>query len=147
MPTYQFLLHTTGIRLDLGDDEDSPAIGFYTSRRARAKNSQEAYEAIMAKMDRDPDLIDVFKSGHNAGLRPKTEVEQTYIIPWWRSIIPWRNPGLSFYTNDTDNESTEADPQIQESEGIAPNDRSEVSKTNSVCAGLGRVNSHSSVRD
>lgn len=116
MPTYQFLLHTTGIKLDLGDDDDCPAIGFYTSRRVRAKNSQEAHDAIMAEMDADPKLADVFKSGHDAGLRPKTEVDKIYIIPWWRTILPWRKPGLALYTDDTDNESVEGVPLIQEIE-------------------------------
>lgn len=106
MPTYQFLLHTTGIRLDVGDEGDGPAIGFYTSRRVRAKNSEDAYDAIMAMMDHDPDLTDVFKSGHDAGLRPKTEVEEVYLIPWWRSFLPWRKPGLAFYNADTDDETT-----------------------------------------
>jgi len=107
MPTYEFLLHTTGIRLDLGND-GPPAIGFHTSRRIRAKNSQEACETIMALMEKDPDLADILRSGHEAGLRPATEVEDTCLIPWWKSILPWLKPGLAFYTDDPDDGSIEA---------------------------------------
>lgn len=101
MPTYQFLLHTTGISLDM-EDGDAPAIGFYTSRRAQASCSEEAYKIVMREMDSDPDLEDVFRSGHDADLRPKTEVEETYLIPWWRALLPWRKPGLAFYPDDPD---------------------------------------------
>ena len=101
MPTYQFLLHTTGISLDMGDGE-APAIGFYTSRRAKASSAEEAYKIVMAAMDSDPDLEDVFSSGHDAGLRPKTMAEETYLIPWWRALLPWRKPGLAFYPDDPD---------------------------------------------
>jgi hypothetical protein len=55
-------------------------------------------------MDVDPQLADIFASGHAAGLRPKTEVEKIHVIPWWRAILPWRNPGLAFYA-DEDEES------------------------------------------
>ena len=116
MPTYQLLLHTTGIKLDLGDGDDSPAIGFYTSRRVRAENSKQAHDTIMEEMDADPKLADIFKPGHDAGLRPNTQVEEIYIIPWWRTILPWRKPGLAFYTEDAHDESAAADPQNQESE-------------------------------
>ena len=101
MPTYQFLLHTTGIRFDVGDGE-APTIGFYTSRRASAPNSQEAYKIVMAAMDVDPDMKDIFISAYDAGLRPQTVVEETYIIPWWRAILPWRKPGRAFYPYDPD---------------------------------------------
>ncbi len=66
----------------------------------------------MASLDEDPELADVYKSGHDAGLRPKTEVEETYLIPWWRSIIPWRKPGLAFYADYPHDDSIEAAPQI-----------------------------------
>lgn len=101
MPTYQFLLHTTDINLDMGDGE-APAIGFYTSRRATAPNSEEAYKIVMEAMDEDPALKDVFRSGHDAGLLPRTVTDQTYIIPWWRAILPWRKAGLTFYSYDPD---------------------------------------------
>lgn len=105
MPTYQFLLHTTGISFDMGDG-DAPAIGFYTSRRATAPNSEEAYKMVMAAMDVDSDLKDIFKSGHEVGLRPRTVAEETYIIPWWRAIVPWRKPGLAFYPCDSDDDDS-----------------------------------------
>jgi len=101
MPTYQFLLHTTGISLDLGDGE-APAIGFYTSRRAKASNSEEAYKIVMAEMDSDADLEDVFRSGYDAGLRPQTISEEAYVIPWWRAILPWRKPGMTLYADEPD---------------------------------------------
>lgn len=107
MPTYQFLLHTTGFKLDMGDG-GPPVVGFYTSRRARAQNSNEAYKIVMAAMDDDPKLADIFASGHGAGLRPKTEVEETYIIPWWQAILPWRKPGLAFYPEDSEGEGSES---------------------------------------
>jgi hypothetical protein len=107
MPTYQFLLHTTGFKLDMGDGEP-PAIGCYTSRRAKAANSEEAYRIVMAAMDTDPDLSDIFESGHDAGLRPRTVAEETYIIPWWRAMLPWRKPGLAFYPYDIDEGESDA---------------------------------------
>jgi hypothetical protein len=107
MPTYQFLLHTTGISLDMGEGE-APAIGFYTSRRATAASSEEAYEIVKAAMDADPDLKDICASGHDAGLGPRTVTEETYIIPWWRTILPWRKPGLAFYPYDPDEDDCNA---------------------------------------
>lgn len=105
--TYQFLLHTTGIRLDF-DDDTPTAIGFFTSRRAFASNSEEAYQIIMAAMDADPKLADIFESAYDAGLRPKTEVEEIYLIPWWRAILPWRRPGLALYPEDAEEETDHA---------------------------------------
>ncbi len=87
MPTYQFLLHTTGISLSTGEGE-APAIGFFTIRRARASNPDDARKMVLAAMDSDPDLEDVFRSGLDAGLRPRTMVEKTYLIPWWRALLP-----------------------------------------------------------
>lgn len=101
MPTYQFLLHTTGIRLDMENGEP-PAVGFYTSRRASASTSDEAYKKVMAAMDADPELEDVFRTAHAAGHRPRTVAEETYIIPWWRAILPWRKPALALYPYDPD---------------------------------------------
>lgn len=101
MPTYEILLHTTGIRLDMGDGE-LPAIGFYTSRRATAPSSEEAEKIVIAEMDADPDMKAIFASGYDAGLRPQTVAEETYIIPWWRAFLPWRKPGRAFYPQDPD---------------------------------------------
>lgn len=104
MPTYQFLLHTTGIRLE--DAYGKPtAIGFFTSKRAYASSSEDAYKIVMASMDADPTLADIFESAHRAGLSPKTEVEEMYIIPWWRTILPWTKPGLALYSEDSEDES------------------------------------------
>ena len=122
MPTYQFLLHTTGISLDMGDGE-APAIGFYTSRRALAPSSEEAYKIVMAAMDVDPDLKDIFSSGHDAELRPRTVTEETYIIPWWRAILPWRKPGLAFYPFNTDEEDSNTPKTPEECEQDAPSNR------------------------
>jgi hypothetical protein len=110
MPTYQFLLHTTGISLDMGDGE-APVFGFYTSRRAAASNAEEAYKIVMAAMDVDPDLKDIFTAAHDAGLRPRTVSEESYIIPWWRAILPWRKPGLAFYPYDPDDDNSDAPNQ------------------------------------
>lgn len=107
VPTYQFLLHTTDINLDMGDGE-APTIGFYTSRRATAPNSEEAYKIVMEAMDVDPDLKDIFRSGHDAGLRPRTVTERTCIIPWWRAILPWRKAGLKFYSYEPDEDDGDA---------------------------------------
>lgn len=103
MPTYEFLLHITGISLDIGDSE-APAIGFYTSRRANARSFEEACKIVMAAMDADPELKDIFASAYDAGLHPQTIAEVTYIIPWWRAILPLRKPGRAFYTDDSHEE-------------------------------------------
>ena len=58
----------------------------------------------MASMDDDLDLAEIFASGDHAGLRPKTEVEATYIIPWWQTILPWRKPALAFYSREPEEE-------------------------------------------
>lgn len=100
MPTFAFLLHTTGILLDGEDAGDAPAIGFYSWRRARGKTSREAYDAVMAAMDRDPKLKDIIRSAHAAGLRPKTVVDQSYRLPWWKALLPWREQALMLYAKD-----------------------------------------------
>lgn len=122
MPTYQFLLHTTGISLDMGDGE-APAIGFYTSRRATAPNSEGAYKIVMAAMDVDPDLKDIFTSAHHAGLHPRTVAEETYLIPWWRAVFPWRNPGLAFYPYDPDEDNSNTSNEKSHAKScVAPGD-------------------------
>jgi hypothetical protein len=89
-------------------DGEPPAVGFYTSRRARASNSSEARKIVMAAMNDDPKLADIFASGHDAGLFPKTEVQEVYMIPWWRAILPWRKPGLAFYPEDSEGEDSQS---------------------------------------
>ena len=73
MPTFQFLLRTSGIRVEF-DDDTKPAIGFYTSCRARAGTSEQAFQKAMNSFDTDRKLADIFQSAHDAGLRPNTEV-------------------------------------------------------------------------
>ncbi len=63
---------------------------------------------VMASMDADPKLTEIFEAAHHAGLRPKTEIEETYLIPWWRAILPWRKPGLAFYPFDPDEDDSNA---------------------------------------
>ncbi len=104
MATYQFLLQTSGIRCNSDGENEIPAIGFYTSPRARAKNSAEAYRKIMAAMDGDQQLGKIIQGAHAAGLRPKTEAEKFYLIPWWKALLPWRNPGLNFSASDADDD-------------------------------------------
>lgn len=101
MKTFQFLLHTTGILLKFEGDP-GPAIGFYTNRRAKGSTYQEAFETAMGEFDSDPKITDIVQSGHDAGLRPKTEIEEYYIIPWYKAILPWKTPGLVFYDNEDD---------------------------------------------
>ncbi len=102
MPTFQILLHTTGIHMEVGEESSTPCIGFYTSRRANAETSGEAFEKIMKEFDTDPEMRDIFVSAHHHGLRPKTEIEKVFIIPWWKAIFPWKLPGLCFYHADED---------------------------------------------
>ncbi|MDF1816763.1 MAG: hypothetical protein P1V20_31460 [Verrucomicrobiales bacterium] len=96
MPTFQFLLHTAGIRVEFEDDP-VPAVGFYTSRRASAATSEEAFEKIMQSFDTDPKLVYIFQEAHEAGLTPLTEIEEIYRIPWWKTLLPWKKPGICLY--------------------------------------------------
>lgn len=105
MPVYQFMLHTTGIRF--GDGEGAPAIGFYSHRRASAANVDGAREKVMAAMDSDTELRDLIQSGHDAGLKPKTEVESIHLVPWWKAMLPWTQPGLCLYANDDDEDEND----------------------------------------
>ena len=101
MATYQFMLHTTGILLE-DPEGGKPAIGFYSWRRARGATSGEARDAVMAAMDRDPKLRDIIVAAHEAGLQPQTVVDKVYEIPWWRTLLSWREPGLCLYAEDED---------------------------------------------
>lgn len=96
MPTFQILLHTSDIRMVL-DEDPTPCIGFYTSRRAKAQSTDEAFQKIMKDFDADPEMRDIFQTAHRQGLRPKTEIEEVYLIPWWKALLPWKPPGLCFY--------------------------------------------------
>jgi hypothetical protein len=109
MPTYQFFLHTTGISVHMGDGE-APAIGFYTSRRAKAADSEAAFQIVMSAMEADPETEAVLRSGLGKGLRPETMVEEAYVVPWWLAILPWRKPGLAFYQDDPEEGAEDADP-------------------------------------
>jgi hypothetical protein len=95
MPTFQLLLHTTDIRVEL-DGDPIPCIGFYTSRRAKARTSEEAFEQIMKEFDTDPEMLDLFQAAHEQGL--------VILIPWWKAILPWKTPGLIFYPADEEND-------------------------------------------
>jgi len=99
MPTYQFLLHTSGIQLSV-DNGESYARGFLTSRRAKAKSVDVAFDIVMKGYNSDPKISEIISFGYEAGLQPQTEVEETYIIPWWRTILPWKKPGLAFYEDE-----------------------------------------------
>jgi len=108
MPTFQFLLHTSGIQVEIEGDP-IPAIGFFTSRRARAATSEEAFDMVMRAFDTDSKLTDIFQTAHDAGLRPKTDVEEVYLIPWWKAILPWKERGLCFYPPEDPDESSSSD--------------------------------------
>ena len=99
MPTFQFLLHTSGIQLEFEGDA-SPAIGFYSVARIKARNWEEGFETLMTHLDEDPEMKELLQSGHNAGLQPKTEIEEYFVVPWFRSILPWKPPGRVFYESD-----------------------------------------------
>jgi hypothetical protein len=103
MPTYQLLLHTSGINC-LIDGSDSPAIGFYTTCRAVADTQDDAFRVIMDQFDSDPKIMDLIQSGYDAGLKPMTELQEVYKIPWYKSILPWTMPGLVFYDSDDEEE-------------------------------------------
>ncbi len=62
--------------------------------------SGEAYDAAMAAMDEDPKVRDIIVAAHEAGLQPQTVAEKVYEIPWWRTLWPWREPGLCLYSTD-----------------------------------------------
>jgi hypothetical protein len=96
MPTFQILLHTSDIHVEL-DQGPTPCVGFYTSRRASAQTSDEAFQKIMKEFDADPKMQDIFQTAHDHGLRPKTEIEEVYLIPWWEALFPWKSPALFFY--------------------------------------------------
>ena len=90
-------------------DGEPPIVGFYTSRRARAPNSSEARKIVMAAMHGEPRVAEIFLLGQGAGLHPKTDVQEMHVIPWWRTILPWRKPGLAFYQEDSERELLVAD--------------------------------------
>jgi hypothetical protein len=90
------ILHTSDINCLL-DDSNYTAIGFFTTRRAIAETPDDAFEVAMAQFDNDPKMIDLIQTGYDAGLNPKTEIEEIYKVPWYKTIFPWTVPGLAFY--------------------------------------------------
>ncbi len=105
MPIYQLILHTTGIRyqtLNENGSESEPVVGFYSTRRVTAANTDEGFRLAMRDFDADPKLSELTQSGHDAGLTPKTEIETIYQIGWLKSLLPWRQPGLALYDNADD---------------------------------------------
>lgn len=106
MPTFQILLHTSDIHMEL-DQGPTPCIGFYTSRRASAQSSDEAFQKIMKEFDADPKMQDIFQTARDRGLRPKTEIEEVYLIPWWKTLFPWKPPALVFYPPEDEVDSKE----------------------------------------
>jgi len=101
MPTFQILLHTSDIYVEVEDDA-VPCIGFFTNRRATAPTSEEAFQKIMEGLDTDPEMQDIFQKAHDRGLRPKTSIVDVHLIPWWKTFFPWKPPGLIFYVSDED---------------------------------------------
>lgn len=93
-----------------------PCIGFFTSRRATAQTLEEAFQKIMAGFDADPDMQDIFQTAHDRGLRPKTEMEEAYLIPWWKAMFPWKPPELCFYPPSEDGDSERQEGQIMPSD-------------------------------
>ena len=62
---------------------------------------------VLASLEADAKVVDIFKSGQHAGLSPKIEVEETCIIPCWKAMFPWRKRGLIFYRGDADDHDAE----------------------------------------
>jgi hypothetical protein len=79
-------------------------IGFFSTRRVRAANPEEAFGIAMRDFDSDPKLTELTQSGHDTGLAPKTEIESIYEISWIKSLLPWTQPGLILYNDDSDDE-------------------------------------------
>ena len=103
MPTFQLLLHTSGISFGPSHDsagELKPAIGFYWSTRIHAEDPDQAFKLAMAEFDADEDMMEIVQSGQKLGLEPKTEIEEVYKIGWLKSLLPWKVPGLMFYEDE-----------------------------------------------
>ncbi len=107
MPTFQFLLHTAGINHPVKGASDTPATGFYAVRRTKAKNEDDASEAVVREFKADKKISKILQSGHDAGLQPKTEIEEMDRISWLEALIPWQHPGLIFYNEEESGESPE----------------------------------------
>ncbi len=102
MKTFQFLLHVSGIAIEFGDGDDSKAIGFYTARRAKGATPELAFKALRSALEADPKVSEIMDSARASGLTPRLEVDEVHPVPWWRALLPWRDPGLAFYPADDD---------------------------------------------
>ena len=105
MPTYQLIVHTTGICYQIEDEdgnESDPVIGFYSTRRVTAANTDEAVRLAMRDYEADPKISELTQSGYDAGLVPKTEFEIVNKIGWFKALLPWKQTGLVLYDSNDD---------------------------------------------
>lgn len=98
MPHFNIVLHGQGIRCPLEGNADS-AIGFYATRRVRARDLQEAQalacEAVLAEWRGGGQYAAV-----NLGAVPVLAVEDAWEVGLWAALFGRRPGGYSFYSKD-----------------------------------------------
>jgi hypothetical protein len=98
MSHFNVVLHGQGIRCPFEGSADS-VIGFYTTRRVKARDLQEA-EALA----REAVLVEWCDGGQyaavNLGAVPELAIEDAYEVGLWTGLFGRRPGGYAFYSND-----------------------------------------------
>jgi len=104
MTTFEVLVHVSGFRLEVGGDGGA-ATGFFTRRRVKAGSPEDARKLALAAMMAEPEMEELRNSALRDGLSPEAEVEEIARVPPWRAILPWRQPGRIFYSEEEEEDS------------------------------------------
>ena len=119
METYQILFHAYGLKVSIDSEADSIA-GFYTARRVRAENPDDAYLAALSILRSEEKTKSLVDESLAKGAEPKFEAEEIFEVSFWRRLFSRPPVGFVFY--DDSDEATNNAEQNQ-SEQAAPRNR------------------------
>ena len=98
MPYFNVTLSGTGIRLAMSDGAD-PAIGFFTTRRVRAPDTEQAGRHAVADTLQDWQGEGCF-SRMNEGSVPAISVDRVRVLPLLEVMFKRKPRGYTFYRWD-----------------------------------------------
>jgi uncharacterized SAM-binding protein YcdF (DUF218 family) len=106
MRTYQILLHGYGFKVSIHGEANRIA-GFYTSRRVRSENPDDACLAaldLLRSEEKTKSLVDASLAN---GAVPRFEAEEVMEVSFWRCLLS-RPPGGFVFYDDSDANDDEA---------------------------------------
>jgi len=125
MGTYQILFH--GFGFDVSIDGDSGAIiGFYTARRVKVDNPDEAYLTALDLLKSEEKTKSLIDESVSNGANPRFEAEEIFKISFWSRIFRPCPKGFIFYGDSEEINHTQTESRSKQGGGGQPATRSEL---------------------